>query len=395
MIKKINKNLLADSLFGIEEKTNDPYKTIGEFFSAASLEHYRKYISSMLKAAYSEDFWKKAAPGSLLFFQDRMLELICAAYLFVKKGKDRIKRKKKAIVAGSAFDNGVDPSSYFGWHRKSAAWEFFPRYLTKDEFLNPYKAYERFFEYKDIQTWLKEFKEVISFALEAFGNETGIDYDYLEIHKQLQKLVEASHLVEVRVVKPNHLRPNTDILNPKSEDENSESCRENEVENYSDDPYTIINQFFLDGEVQDGRDDLNRLFEAAFPDDLIVKKHYPSQLVFAYERIDKLIDAAFTLNQEVENGKEVQNTKLDGKVLNKAKVLYKKVKDWDQFPYKLRPVEWSSRGWPYGLFSIISRFRIGKASYMNYYKPVFVMKVSVLPFPIEVSFTWIVSISND
>jgi hypothetical protein len=62
--------------------------------------------------------------------------------------------------------------------------------------------------------------------------------------------------------------------------------------------------------------------------------------VFAYERIDKLIDAAFNLNQEVENGKGEQEAKLDTQVVDRAKVLYKKVKDWNQFPYRLRPVEW-------------------------------------------------------
>jgi hypothetical protein len=339
MVKKIKKDLHHDILLINGAKIDDPYKIIGDFFSAASLEHYRKYISSMLKAAYSEDFWKKAAPGSLLFFQDRMLELICATYLFVKEGNDRVKRKKKAVIDDSTFENGIDSDSYFGWHRKSAVWEFFPRHLTKDEFLNPYKAYERFFEYKDIQTWIKDFKEIISFALEAFGNETGIDYDYLEIHKQLQKLIEASHLIEVRVVRPPHLRPQTDSVTKNESKMLEKTDVDNEIENYSDDPYLIISQFFMDGEVQDGRDDLNMLFEAAFADDLIVKKHYPSRLVFAYERVDKLIDAAYNLNLEADSGKN-EGSKLDSLIIDRVKVLYKKVKDWNQFPYKLRPVEW-------------------------------------------------------
>jgi hypothetical protein len=341
MAKKIENNL--DRLFGDEgSKTYDPYQVIGDVFSAASLEHYQKYISSMMKAAYSEDYWKKSAPGNLLSFQEQILELIKAVYLIVKKGKGGVKRKSKAILNNSVFENGIEPTSYYGWHIESAIWEFFPRNLDKAEFLNPYKAFERFFEYKKIQTWLKEFKELVSFALEAFGNETGIDYDYLEMHRQLQKLVEASHLIEVRVIKPTHLKPKIDTPTDKPVSNNNNEAKSgcNELENYSNDPYMIISQFFLDGEVQDGRDDLNRLFEAAFPDDLIVKKHYPSQLVFAYERVDRLIDAAHTLNQEVEKGKDMQEAKLDAKVLDRAKVLYEKVKDWNQFPYKLRPVEW-------------------------------------------------------
>jgi hypothetical protein len=269
-----------------------------------------------------------------------MLELIFATYLFVANKNERAKRKKKAIVDETALENGIDPKSYFGWHRKSAIWEFFPRHLSKEEFLNPYKVYNRFFDYWDVQTWIKEFREIISFALDAFGNETGCDYDYLEIHKQLQKLVEASHLIEVRVVKPDQLRPQTDISATKPERNDVETIdRDSEIENYSSDPYKIIGDFFLDGDAQDGRDDLNILFEAAFSDDLIVKKHYPSRLVFAYERIDKLIDAAYSLNQEADHGKK-EGKKLDGEIVDRVKVLYEKVKDWDQFPYRLRPAEW-------------------------------------------------------
>jgi hypothetical protein len=340
MTKNIKKKFRPDLMLNNGGTIEDPYKTIGDFFSQAPLEHYRKYISSMLKAAYSEDFWKKATPGSLLFFQDRMLELICATYLFVTNKNDRAKRKRKAVVDETVLENGIDSKTYFGWHRKSAIWEFFPRYISKEEFLNPYKVYDRFFEYWDVQTWIKEFREIISFALDAYGNETGCDYDYLEIHKQLQKLVEASHLIEVRVVKPDQLRPQTDISTDKAESNGGEEIEvDNEAENYSNDPYKIIGDFFLDGDAQDGRDDLNILFEAAFPDDLIVRKHYPSRLVFAYERIDKLIDAAYSLNQEECNGKK-EGKKLDGDIIDRVKVLYKKVKDWDQFPYKLRPVEW-------------------------------------------------------
>jgi hypothetical protein len=327
-----------------EEFKTGPYKIIGEFFSAASLEHYRKYISSMLKAAYSEDYWRKRAPGSLLFFQEQMLELIKAAHLLISKGKKGIKKKKKALVDSSTFENGLDPSSYYGWHRESAIWEFFPRNLSKEEFLNPYKAYERFFEYKDFKTWIKEFKELVGYALEAFGNETAIDYDYLEIHRQLQKLVEASHLIEVRVIKSDRLKPNMDLLTQKTKTEENEELEEKETyeepESYSNDPFTIIDQFFADGDVQDGRDDLNILLEAAFNDDILEKKHYPSRLIFAYERVEKLVDAAYTLIQEkaVDSGKQENNLK--DKILDQVKTIYKKVKDWDLFPIGLKPIEW-------------------------------------------------------
>jgi hypothetical protein len=183
---------------------SNPYKVIEDFFSTAPLEHYRKYISSMLQAAYSEGYWKKSNPGSLLFFQELMEKLMTGTYLFIKPHKNRIPIKKKAILKDSAIRNEIDPVLYYGWHHNSAMWEFFPRYLTKKEFLNPYLAIEKFFKTKDLKTWLKDFKELISHSLSPFGNETGVEFDYLRIHKHLQKLVEAAHLIEARVIRTNH-----------------------------------------------------------------------------------------------------------------------------------------------------------------------------------------------
>lgn len=186
----------------------DPYIAIGNFFSAAPLRFYRKYISLMLRAAYSEDYWKKSAPGNLLFFQDRMLELIHAAHLFTQAGKKKVKIKKKAVLDQSAFEQEIDVKSYCRGQVKNTIWESFPRQLTKGEFINPYKVFDRFFGFWDLENWLKEFREIISFALQPYGNETGIDYDYLELYKLLQKLVEACHLIEVRLMRPNYSQEN-------------------------------------------------------------------------------------------------------------------------------------------------------------------------------------------
>jgi hypothetical protein len=179
--------------------SGDPYTVIRDFFSAAPLKYYRKTISHLLKAAYSEDYWKKSDPGSLLRFEQQMLELIAACHGLTRPEKYRTKRKNFALADESVFENGLEPSSYCGSYNHKKVWEFFPRNLTRREFLNPYKAYTGFFADKDLQFRQTEFKEMVTFALEPFGNETGIDYDYLDIHIRLQKLVEASHLIDVRV----------------------------------------------------------------------------------------------------------------------------------------------------------------------------------------------------
>ena len=57
------------------EEINNPYHVIDDFFQASSLKQYRKYISSMLKAAYGDYYWTKDDPATLLDFYQNM-ELI-------------------------------------------------------------------------------------------------------------------------------------------------------------------------------------------------------------------------------------------------------------------------------------------------------------------------------
>jgi hypothetical protein len=341
MTRKYKENTYPMTLENTQSDLKNPYKVIEGFFSNATLDRSRKYISSMLKAAYSEDYWKKSDPGMLLFFQEQMEKLIKGSHLFVDMGKDGISMKRSAILKDNILGNEIDPSCYFGWHRDGAMWEFFPRNLTRKEFLNPYLAIQRFFEYKNLKNWLKDFKELISYSLSLYGNESGMDFDYLEIYKYLQKLVEACHLIEVRVNMPER-GINQKVLAAAETKDESESLgdREEKSEDYSDDPYEIINRFFLDGTIEDGRDDINRLFEAAFPDEIVSKKHYPSLLVHIFERLDKLIDAAFSINKEWKDEENIGETNLDAQVIPQVKQLYKEVGDWKFFPFKLKPFEW-------------------------------------------------------
>ncbi len=320
------------------KKEREPYRVIEDFFSFASLKTHRKYIYSMLKASYSEEYWRKSDPGSLLFFQEQVEELMKATYLLTLK-KNKTIQKKEARLKIEVPERAIDPAVYVGWTEWDAMWEFFPRSLSKKEFINPYMAFEKFFDFKGLNEWLAQFKELINCALSPYGKESALDIDYLQTNNLLQKLIEASHLIHVRVNKPGLREPQE--TNQKISGEKlavSEKAAE-EDDNYPSDPYKVIDQFFMDGDIQDGRDDILRLFEAAFPDDLIVKKHYPSVLVFTFERIDKLIDAALNINLD-KASEAIDETNIGEKILARSKTLHKKTGNWDLFPYKLKPYEW-------------------------------------------------------
>lgn len=182
----------------------DHYTVIEDFFSALSLSQYRKYILSTLRAANSSRYWKKEDPGSLLYFQKKMEDLIDAVHLLVKKDKNKKSKKSKVLIAPEVIDQQViDPGLYAIKHFGHTQWKTFPRNLSKKEFLNPYLVFERFFRYRSQKEWHKDLKEIIFYALSPHNcADDCVDFEFLKINQLLQKLVEAAHLILVREINP-------------------------------------------------------------------------------------------------------------------------------------------------------------------------------------------------
>ncbi len=182
-------------------KNADPYKVIGDFFSFASLSQHRKFIYFMLEAAYSEDYWRKSYPGTVLLYHEQIKELIKAIYTIVMKDKNKTSRRRVMLADINPVSHTIDPASYFGKHKGDAMWTFFPRHLSGKEFIDPYKALEKFFEFLSLKEWRLGLRELVFYALSPNGNESALEFDFMKINNLLQKLIEASHLIHVRLAK--------------------------------------------------------------------------------------------------------------------------------------------------------------------------------------------------
>ncbi len=183
------------------KKNTDSYKVIDNFFSFASMSQHQKFIYSMLEAAYSEDYWRKSYPGKVLLFHEEIKNLIKAIHLILTKGKNKTSRRKVLLADKKSIGLTIDPKSYFGKNQGDAMWGFFPRHLSEREFIDPYLALEKFFEFMSLPEWLRGLKELVYYALSPYGNESALDFDFLKINNLLQKLIEASHLIHVRLAK--------------------------------------------------------------------------------------------------------------------------------------------------------------------------------------------------
>lgn len=182
----------------------EPFAIIEDFFSAIPLPQYRKYIFSMLKAANSKKYWKKEDPASLLYCQKKLSDLMGAALLLNVKSTLVNGKKSKASIAPAELDREIiDPSLYMDKNLLHIQWEVFPRNLSKKEFLDPYLAFKHFFRNRNLKVWRRDLTEMIFYALSPHDSaEDLLDLKFLEINSQLQKLVEAAHLIWIREINP-------------------------------------------------------------------------------------------------------------------------------------------------------------------------------------------------
>lgn len=172
------------------------YGSIIEFFESFTLPFARNYLISAIKAAESKRIWNKAAPTDLLYFFECMEALIPEIYSIVKDGK----KTKKVILPKSP--NSSDLTQYHlycGRYDQLKPWDYFPRSLSAKEYQNPYKALQKFTSKASKKEWRETLHYLLSYALGANSlSELGVNLELISISEDLQKMLEASHLIYVR-----------------------------------------------------------------------------------------------------------------------------------------------------------------------------------------------------
>lgn len=99
-----------------------------------------------------------------------------------------MKHKNPVAVLKESPENEIDlmnPVSSYGWQSKYSAWDYFPRSLSKKQFINPYLVFKKFFKYQDLPIWRDLLYDFLYNAfVPQMELETG-EYAMLAIQKHL------------------------------------------------------------------------------------------------------------------------------------------------------------------------------------------------------------------
>jgi len=192
-----------------------PYQTIHSFFDAYGLVHARLILQELIKKADSEKSWNRSACCDVLFYTEKIIELIEAVFHIVNT-YDQHEDVTLDKEAGEEIWLLKDYGSWCGSHRNDTPWDFFPRHLSKKEFLDPYKALEKFTSFRNIDQWKQTIKDLAYHALsEVPLNEFDDSKSTLRTYIHLNKLIEATHLIEIRM-RPATPKPHCKQKNSKA-----------------------------------------------------------------------------------------------------------------------------------------------------------------------------------
>lgn len=200
---------------------NQHYQKIDEFYDIYDLPAARKMLTRCIKAACTEQVWEQL-PANVLFFTEQLTILSKAAVKIIEHHSflNEVEIEPDA-------DNSVwmlnQYALYCGWCKYRTPWDYFPRHLSKKEFLDPYAALQKFAAYHNYKEWKKLIDNIRYYALSQVSifevmHKTGFMNSWHHLHK----LLEATHLIEVRQSTPQP-KPRRKWQSPGSEPAQSQN----------------------------------------------------------------------------------------------------------------------------------------------------------------------------
>jgi hypothetical protein len=177
----------------------NPYAGINEFFqSEVDMSDVRKHCKTVFHSAISKECsLSKSEMTRISSFKPLIFKLVELCYLV---WKDHWEDRPDVTADVKDKNEMMKESLYYDTSKSKSAWDCFPRYLSRKEFLDPYKVFNKVFECKAIAEWRTALEDLYSSAM--FNEsiyECYEENDPWTLCELLLKLVEAAHLLFVRI----------------------------------------------------------------------------------------------------------------------------------------------------------------------------------------------------
>ncbi|HEY4148057.1 MAG TPA: hypothetical protein VGM41_03975 [Chitinophagaceae bacterium] len=159
----------------------------------------RKYLEKWLCATfYDKPVLNRRFLLLLMGIHEDMLRLLEAAHLLRLEDPER---RKASCAEEQVYGPGLpEPELYCSSSNKHyTAWHYLPRYISRKEFANPYRVFDKLCAWKTLPQWRDALQNFFSAAVSGSRiYECQNDENVYLTCRHLLRLVEAAHLVKVR-----------------------------------------------------------------------------------------------------------------------------------------------------------------------------------------------------
>lgn len=181
----------------------NPFEYIEQFFNMEiDVIDARKWLTLLSRSALSENLLPSKREMVTLFgLREYTLMLIEAGYIIYKYHWENLPNVSIETNDGNF---NLAPSMYCDPRIiKLMEWDFFPRHLSRKEFINPYKVLSKLFKSIPLNIWRKKIEELFAAAISEGGIYSCLDdKDPWMLCQSLFKLYEACHLIKIRLLLP-------------------------------------------------------------------------------------------------------------------------------------------------------------------------------------------------
>jgi hypothetical protein len=172
---------------------------IQQFFESWSLPLALKEVDIIFKKAAGTKAWRPADPYRAVEFCRQLQQLTKAAFILSTGGNEEL-ALLMIVKPGSDARQPEEPQHYLGQGQTDTAFNNFPRLLSRQEYRYPVRALAACCSYRSKKRWKQFYQQLAACALSSnslAGYET--PGKLFTLHRLVGKLVEACHLLQVRL----------------------------------------------------------------------------------------------------------------------------------------------------------------------------------------------------
>lgn len=196
------------------QEIGNPYLALHQFFDWENLPEWRDQLDKWLHATLKPGFQLSRDELVELFVRYEFIELLVEALSLVRRlmsstnmpdrelyfsmlSNSDILIPEKINTAHGYFNNGHSPKRFE--HE-----QYYPFYLSTEEKKNPHGVIRDFFDYHNLPQYRDALYwwYIVAIDCTSADDSRGSIYAH-KLHKQLQKVIEASHLIHIRSIYEN------------------------------------------------------------------------------------------------------------------------------------------------------------------------------------------------